>query len=376
MRQRRQHRIRLKKPLRFIACCAVFLTLAAGLAVWVNPRGSAGGAEPIAAGGSREAGMPETGPYAGQQNANQGGAQDVPEAGQQAGLTAEPPKEPAEGGLAGSLTGQAADVEQPDMGVREESEEAEAEAAAGEEANAGEEADAVEAAGADAGTGADAADAAEAAPQEVLVYPVPATPPVNQSYFRDALFIGDSRVMGLMLYSGLTEATFYTEKGINVTNLLTNPIVMQTGGEKITIPEALKKKSFGKIYIKMGLNELGWKSVSLFVGIYGKVIDEIRELQPDAVFYVQSILPVTQKKSRQDDIFTNERILEFNEAIRRMAGEKGLHYLDVHGGLADDNGCLPDGAGLDGVHLNKEYSGLWLEFLKRHTVRDYAKVKL
>ncbi|MCL1805234.1 MAG: GDSL-type esterase/lipase family protein [Clostridiales bacterium] len=364
MRQKRRRRIRLAKPLRFIACCAVFLTLAAGLAVWVSPRGSAGGAEPTTAGGSREAGMPETGLYAGQQNANQGGAQDVPEAGQQAWLAAEPPKEPAEGGLAGSLTGQAAGVEQPDMGVREGSEEAEAEAeaAAGEEADAGEEAETVE--------------AAEAAPQEVLVYPVPATPPVNQSYFRDALFIGDSRVMGLMLYSGLTEATFYTEKGINVTNLLTNPIVMQTGGEKITIPEALKKKSFGKIYIKMGLNELGWKSVSLFVGIYGKVIDEIRELQPDAVFYVQSILPVTQKKSRQDDIFTNERILEFNEAIRRMAGEKGLHYLDVHGGLADDNGCLPDGAGLDGVHLNKEYSGLWLEFLKRHTVRDYAKVKL
>lgn len=207
-------------------------------------------------------------------------------------------------------------------------------------------------------------------------YPVPATPPVNQSYFSDALFIGDSRVMGLMLYSGLTDSTFYTEKGANVSTLLTKPMVLLAGGEKITIPEALKRRTFSKIYIKMGLNELGWKSGEYFIEVYGGVIDRIRELQPEAIFYVQSILPVTRKKSGADKTYNNERINEFNELIKKMSLEKNLHYLDVHDGISDDEGALPDAAGLDGIHLNKEYCKIWLEFLKRHTIRDYDKIRL
>lgn len=213
----------------------------------------------------------------------------------------------------------------------------------------------------------------EAAPDSLwkeTFRPVPASPPVNQGYFEDALFIGDSRVMGLMLYSGLTEATFYTEKGVNVSTLLTNKIVTLTGGGKITIPEALKKQSFGKIYIKMGLNELGWKNTGLFIDAYGEVIEKIRELQPDAIFYVQSIMPVTREKSASKDVYTNERIVEFNELIKKMTWEKGVHYLDLYTRMAGIEGCLPEDASTDGVHLNKKYSVLWLEFLKRHTVRE------
>jgi len=207
-------------------------------------------------------------------------------------------------------------------------------------------------------------------------YPVPATPPVDLSYFSDALFIGDSRVVGLMLYSGLTETAFYAEKGLNVNTLLSNRLVLLTGGNKITIPEALRKQSFGKIYIKIGLNELGWRNISLFADAYGAAIDRIRELQPDAVIYVQSILPVSRKKSEDSSIFTNKRIMEFNEAIKKMTWEKDVHYLDVYGGMIDDQGNMPEAAGHDGVHLNKEYCLKWVEYLIRHTVRNYEEIRL
>ncbi len=217
----------------------------------------------------------------------------------------------------------------------------------------------------------------QAQPQAAAVpYHVPATERVAERYFRDALFIGDSRVMGLMLYSGLTEATFYTEKGINVNTLLTKPIVPQTGGGKLTILQALKHQEFGKIYIKIGLNELGWAYPSAFIEAYAGAIDQIRALQPEAVFYVQSILPVSQEKDAGDNVFTNRRIAEFNELIREMAWEKGLQYLDATEWFADDQGFLPEAAGHDGIHLNKEYCKIWLDFLKRHTLRDYSKVRL
>ena len=204
-------------------------------------------------------------------------------------------------------------------------------------------------------------------------YPVPSSPAVDEFYFRDALFIGDSRVMGLMLYSGLTgEATFYTEKGVNVTTLLTKAIVLETGGNRITIPEALNDRQFGKIYIKTGINELGWRSLKSFIEAYGEVIDRIRELQPEAVLYIQSILPVSQKKAEEGSYFTIPRILEFNEEIKKLTWEKGVYYLDVFQGMVNEEGFLPEEAGNDGVHLNKEYCKIWLEYLKRHVVRDYG----
>jgi len=199
--------------------------------------------------------------------------------------------------------------------------------------------------------------------------PVPASAPVEEDYFDDALFIGDSRVMGLMLYAGLNKAVFYTEKGVNVNTLLRNPIVTVTGGAKISIPEALKNRQFAKIYIKTGINELGWRNREQFIGAYGKVIDWLRESQPDAVVYVQSILPVSKRKAERDSIINNIHILAVNDMIQKMTWEKDVHYLDVFGGLVNEDGCLPEEAGSDGVHLNKEYCQIWLDYLKRHTVR-------
>ena len=200
-------------------------------------------------------------------------------------------------------------------------------------------------------------------------YHVPAGPPVSDYYFNDALFIGDSRVVGMLLYSGLTDSTFYAEKGISVQNLLSKEIVPQTGGGKMSISRALEQEQYGKIYIKVGLNELGWPYIQGFAKEYGKVVSTIRELQPTAIIYIQSILPVSEAKQRErGTIFTNERIAKFNEEIQKMCWQYDLHYLNVTEGLRDEKGCLPEAASWDGVHLNKEYCAVWLTYLKTHVV--------
>lgn len=37
---------------------------------------------------------------------------------------------------------------------------------------------------------------------------------------------------------------------------------------------------FGKVYIMLGMNELGWVYESVFKEDYGKIIDKIREIKP------------------------------------------------------------------------------------------------
>lgn len=191
--------------------------------------------------------------------------------------------------------------------------------------------------------------------------------PVELSYFDDAAFIGNSRTEGLMLYTGLSNASFYTANGLTVDTIFTKKAV-KAGGEKITIPEALKSKTFGKVYIMLGTNELGWVYDSVFIKRYGELIDTVRASQPGAVLYVQSILPVTRKKSAADENFNNPKINRYNELLEQLAREKGARFLRVCDSVGLDGGALPAEAATDGIHLTPQYCRKWLDYLKTHTV--------
>ena len=189
---------------------------------------------------------------------------------------------------------------------------------------------------------------------------------VADSYFDDAAFIGDSRTQGLQLYTGLPNATFYATQGLMVDTFFSKKFV-KAGGGRITIPDAMKNQTFKKVYIMLGVNELGWAYEKVFIQKYGEVVDKVKELQPDAKIYVQSILPVTKAKSDGDAIYNNTKISRYNELIEQMCREKGVTYLHVADAVGLDNGALPAGSATDGVHLNREYCYKWLDYLKTHT---------
>ena len=84
-------------------------------------------------------------------------------------------------------------------------------------------------------------------------YPRPFTT-VDESYFKDALFIGDSRLQGFGFWSGLP-ATYYCATGFALYKYDTTKVV-QTENGKVPIFDAMPYDAFTKIYIKVGLNEL------------------------------------------------------------------------------------------------------------------------
>lgn len=43
-----------------------------------------------------------------------------------------------------------------------------------------------------------------------------------------------------------------------------------------------------------GLNEASWPYSEVFIDEYGDIIDEARAINPNAIIYIQSILPVTK----------------------------------------------------------------------------------
>lgn len=191
---------------------------------------------------------------------------------------------------------------------------------------------------------------------------------VKESYFDDAIFIGDSRTQGFALYAGLNNATYYTDKGLMVDTIFTEKAV-KLNGKKMTIIDALKKTSFKKVYIMLGVNELGWYYESVFIDKYKEIINEIKKAQPNAIIYVQSIIHVTKEKSANNKIYTNKKIDERNKLLETMAEEEGVYYLNINE-ATDSKGVLPKEATTDGVHLNQKYCKKWKTYLMEHVISN------
>ena len=141
---------------------------------------------------------------------------------------------------------------------------------------------------------------------------------VDDDYFKDAIFIGDSRTEGFILNNGLTtKITSYTHKGLTVDTIFTDKVI-NINGKKITIIEALEKTNFSKVYIMLGINETGWIYSDMFINKYAKIIDEIKKINPKCIIYIESIIPVTEKVSNEHKYIKNSKIEEYNSLIKEI----------------------------------------------------------
>ena len=196
--------------------------------------------------------------------------------------------------------------------------------------------------------------------------PGPTMMTVDDSYFADALLIGDSRTDGLRLYSNPGEAKHFCATSLNIYKVMNSE--EEAYGYK-GIRNLLKNEKFGKIYIMFGINECGYPTASFFAK-YKEVVEEIRSYQPDALIYIQSIGYVTQKKESKDPVFASSNIKEKNEAIKALANRVDIFYLEVNDAMNDGTDHLPADYTGDGVHLKASYYKYWRDYLYEHAVVD------
>lgn len=202
--------------------------------------------------------------------------------------------------------------------------------------------------------------------------PVPLGEAVDQeSWFADAVFIGDSRIDGFKLFSGVTpQADFLDYTGLTVFDIADEKALIRSGDHKISILEALGQEQYGKVYISLGLNELGYYDASGFAQVYGDIIDAVRDCQSSAAIYIQTIIPVNAAKCKANDIpyyITNDGVADYNAALAQMCAEKEVLRVDAPDALVDENGESAAEFSADGVHFKREGYGVWLDYLVTHT---------
>lgn len=201
--------------------------------------------------------------------------------------------------------------------------------------------------------------------------PAPVFTQVDESYFDDALFLGDSHTAGFHDYAGLRNATYFTKNGLSVWDA-TEKRFIELDGEKLTLGEALERRSFGKIYVMLGINEIGSGSTESWAEQYRVLLNMLRETQPDAVIFVQSIFHTTREKSEKS-FFKNEVIDERNAALAALADDRTVFYLDVNPVFDDGTGALRADCSGDGVHVRAPYYVEWRDFLMRFGVVKAAE---
>lgn len=182
-----------------------------------------------------------------------------------------------------------------------------------------------------------------------------------EEFFQDSLFIGDSRTMGLVEYADLGNAVVFANTGMNIYRLYT----MENGvrGQEDYLEDILAEKQYRKIYLMLGINELGYDEAQTVKRFEEEVL-KLKDLQPDAEIILEANLHVTAARSERDEIFNNESIDRINENIRLIAEKCGFTYIDVNEIFDDDTGSLNSEFTHDGVHVLGKYYQQWADWIR------------
>ena len=183
----------------------------------------------------------------------------------------------------------------------------------------------------------------------------------------DAVFIGDSRTVGMMNSTDKPQATFLCAVGLNIDTVLESSDIAQGDGTVGTLQQALSQRQFGRVFISFGTNEMGWPYIDTFEEHYTNMVQTIQSYQPNAEIYLIGILPLAQSQDYDGDAVNNENARTFTASIEKVAGELGVHYLDCSAAVADENGYLPEEASPDGIHMTADYCLYWQNFIIDNT---------
>jgi len=198
--------------------------------------------------------------------------------------------------------------------------------------------------------------------------PVYENPPLE--FFDDAALIGDSITYIMCKYEMsegiLGHPTFLTRSGTGLCGLLYRYSNIVYRGEEIFVEDAVAATDSKKLFVMLGQNDLGWRSVEDTFADWQVFVDRIREKQPDAEFYIQSVIyewnPTHIHNPRNDNIAI------FNEKVIQFCRDNGHHYVDIQKYVEDHTGRMASPYNLDDMlHLNLEGCVMWM-----HVLNNYA----
>ena len=206
---------------------------------------------------------------------------------------------------------------------------------------------------------------------------------IYDSYFDDAVFIGDSLTKGFYSYVrklrskggiALGQAGFMGVASMSVKNacrdLNTLSVTFTYRGKAVSVTQGIKAMKAKKAFILLGLNDIScrkWEDVERY---FATLIEVLQRKCPETQIVIQGVFPVPAKFCRERGI----RIAEwntFNDRLRRICESYGVEFYDFSQMFMDGNGYMKTIYSDGGFHLAPAGDEIWLRAL-----RIYAAQKL
>lgn len=211
-------------------------------------------------------------------------------------------------------------------------------------------------------------------PEELLA----AADQAEWSWFDDAVMIGDSVSLKLKNFvvkqrqqepDFFGSAQFLTSGSLGSGNALwevsDKSVHPSFQGEKLLLEQSIPRTGAKKVYMMLGVNDVAVYGIEGAVTNYGTLLDQIQQAAPDVEFFIQSATPICQ--GAEVGALTNENLEAYNEALKTMCQERGIHFVDVAAALRGEDGFLPREYCSDpddmGIHLTDVACRLWLGYL-------------
>lgn len=132
--------------------------------------------------------------------------------------------------------------------------------------------------------------------------------------------------------------------------------------------EMILETSPQKIFLMIGINDLSrGLPQEVIIENYHRIIKRIKTTNPKTKIYLQSVLPLNEAMTSAEYLKNKKnKILDLNIAIRQMANDHELQFIDLYPEFADSNGDLKKEFTSDGIHLKPSAYVLWIDHLKKN----------
>lgn len=173
----------------------------------------------------------------------------------------------------------------------------------------------------------------------------------NESFFDDAVFIGDAFVSGIDLYGFIDSKKLVFNENWTVGKAVSNGL------------GSVASSNANKVFIEIGINDLNNENNDgdkVFEN-YKELISGVHEKLPNATIYVISTFPVTSGFEARDNIaIDNDDVARLNQLLSEY---EGIRFLNVNKSISDDSGDLNGDLSSNGLNIKKAYYGFILNLI-------------
>ena len=168
----------------------------------------------------------------------------------------------------------------------------------------------------------------------------------------DVIFLGDS-----ITYKSSFEQEF---PDLVICNLGVCSDTIKAMNYRVGTLETLRPE---KVFLMIGINSLRNFGLEECIEDYKILVDNILS-RWDFDLYIMSVTPVAKDDLGAENA-TPETIMAFNDAIAKIAEEKGATYVDLFSELQESGYIKPEYT-VDGLHLSDEAYDVWADMIEHY----------